>query len=114
MLHLPFSTRALASLRIGLAVLFVLEVPACMTRDARPAQYAELLHRASFDLQCKEPEITLTPIQEISGASCTTEFHGAKSAGVACHGQRATYVLHQTDASGNEGWFMNSESLPKK
>lgn len=109
-----FSTRSLRALKIGLAVLFVLEVPACMTRDARPVQYAELRHRVAFDFQCNESDITVTPLQEISGASCTTEFHGAKTAGVTCHERRATYVLAQTDRSGNQQWILNTDERPAK
>src|SRR5437867_1958296 len=93
-------------LRFGLGTLLLLELPACMTRDSRPVQYAELRHRAAFDFRCNERDIQITPLKEDGGSSCTTEFHYASSAGATCREQQATYLYsHRTSE-----WVMNNDS----
>lgn len=87
-------------------LLAVLGPPACgMVHDARPTQYADLERRASFDLRCEKP--TIVPIKENEGASCTTTFHSAQTAGVRCGERQATYVI----VSGR--WIMNNDSAPR-
>ena len=87
----------------GIALFFT--VPAgCAGQDRRPAQYAELTKRASFDLKCDK--VKVTPIKEDEYMSCAGNVQHAQTAGVTCGEQRATYEM----VGGR--WLMNNESGP--
>lgn len=73
-----------------------------MVHDARPVQYANLQKRAAFDLRCEQ--VHITPIHEAEGASCTTTFHSAQTAGVTCGDRQATYEYV------NGRWLMNNDA----
>jgi hypothetical protein len=90
-----------AVLATTIAVLFSVP-PACGGHDRRPAQYAELNKRASFDLRCEK--VKITPIKEDDYMSCSGKVQYAQTAGVTCGEQRATYELVQGR------WLMNNES----